>query len=138
MNSFWSLVGVSLLLGLASGCAYPPTPLRGAPEQHGGAVRFALRMPSAHRVQVVGSWEGNAWGGLAESGAWLDPRRGALSDPDGDGVWERIVFLPAGYHTYRFVVDGTLWLVDPSNPERTRHNGAESSVLVVQGDFGSR
>ncbi len=130
--------GAAAILGLAVGCAPVPAPARGAPEQNDQGVLFTLRMPSAHRVQVVGSWEGNARGGLAESGAWLDPRRGALSDSDGDGVWERIVVLPAGRYTYRFVVDGTLWLVDPSNPERTRNHGAESSVLVVHGDFGSR
>jgi len=125
------MAAIFAALGLLPCCAGTPPLAWSGPQQSEAGVRFTLRAPSAHRVQVVGSWEGNAWGGLAEGGGWLDPQRGAMADRDGDGIWERTVRLESGIYAYRFVVDGTLWMVDPSNPERTGRYGSEASIVTV-------
>lgn len=117
-----------LLALVVAACAAPQTPMLFGPRQTAEGVVFMLDMPAANRAQVVGSWEGNAWGGIAEEGGWLDPQRGRMQDEDGDGRWQRSVVLPPGRYAYRFVVDGHLWIDDPANPE----TATRGSLLVVQ------
>ena len=124
---------VLALTALLSSCSIaPPAEHRFGPLQTPSGIVFKLHAPAATRVQVVGSWEGNAWGGIAEQGQWLDPNRGVLRDPEGDGDWTRTIPLLPGRYLYQFVIDGHLWIIDPENPERTRWHGAETSILVVR------
>ncbi|NOZ03270.1 MAG: hypothetical protein GXO92_01485, partial [FCB group bacterium] len=52
-----------------------------------------------------------------------------LRDADGDGVWERTVFLKPERHEYKFVVDGKE-LIDPENPVFVSNNiGGWNSIL---------
>jgi 1,4-alpha-glucan branching enzyme len=126
----------ALLLALACGlssCSIAPHPNHDfRPQQTDQGVLFELHAPAATRVQVVGNWEGNAWGGLVEKGAWLDPNRGSMHPPEGDGNWTLVIPLEPGRYLYQFVIDGHLWISDPGNPERAQWRGAESSFLLVR------
>ncbi|MFQ6613995.1 MAG: alpha-amylase family glycosyl hydrolase, partial [Fidelibacterota bacterium] len=52
-----------------------------------------------------------------------------LSDNDGDGTWERTVYLKPDRHEYKFVVDGEE-LIDPENPVFVSNNiGGWNSIL---------
>lgn len=73
----------------------------------GDAHLFRLRAPSGTRtVAVAGTF--NAWSRTAN----------ALSDADGDGVWEARVPLPDGESRYQFVLDDATWTSDPENPDK--------------------
>lgn len=127
-----SLLAVALL---AISCA--SVQRNGGPRATAEGVRFSFAAPaSVHSVQVVGSWEGSAWGGLAESQHRLDRTRGALRDPDGDGIWVGTFRIPPGQHHYRYLVNGTVWLLDPEQPETGPWHGGEASRLVI-GPAGS-
>lgn len=46
--------------------------------------------------------------------------------------WEYTMFLPAGKHTYKFIVDGS-WLIDPNNPYWEENAlGTGNSVLWIE------
>ncbi|NOZ74904.1 MAG: hypothetical protein GXO90_05930 [FCB group bacterium] len=52
-----------------------------------------------------------------------------LRDEDGDGTWERTVYLKPDRHEYKFVVDGEE-LIDPENPVFISNNiGGWNSIL---------
>ena len=56
-----------------------------------------------------------------------------LRDTDGDGVWERTVFLEPERHEYKFVVDNRE-LIDPENPVFVSNNiGGWNSILDLSG-----
>jgi 1,4-alpha-glucan branching enzyme len=48
-----------------------------------------------------------------------------------DGLWEaRLTAAPPGRHSYKFLLDGERWLVDPANPARaTDETGNWNSVI---------
>lgn len=49
-----------------------------------------------------------------------------------DGQWQYTMFLPAGKHTYKFIVDDS-WLIDPANPNWEENAlGTGNSVLWVE------
>lgn len=126
--------GFSLRLHLVSflmaACA--SVPHMGGPVSTPQGVQFSLHAPSsAHSVQVIGTWEGNAWGGFGESTHRLDRTRGVLRDSDGDGIWTGTFVVPPGRHHYRFLINGTVWLLDPTNPETSPWHGGVASRLVV-------
>jgi 1,4-alpha-glucan branching enzyme len=79
-------------------------------------VEFVLEMPAARVVHVAGTF--NNW----------DPKRNSLQKGP-DGLWRTRVWMPAGPHEYRFVVDGE-WISDPK-AARTQPNafGSTNSVL---------
>ncbi|MBU1698999.1 MAG: glycogen-binding domain-containing protein, partial [Candidatus Eisenbacteria bacterium] len=93
-------------------------------------VLFQFYSPSAQIVQVCGNWDTNNWcSGLADTGGF---RIGAMEDPDGDGLWELFVKLPAGRYQYKFIIDEQNWKTDPNNPQRTDDGyGGSNSVLIV-------
>jgi hypothetical protein len=50
------------------------------------------------------------WGG--------DPAHGAVAFTLGaDGAWTGDYMFDAGPHQYKFIVDGSSWIVDPTNPD---------------------
>ena len=81
---------------------------------------FILKAERANRVSLVGDF--NGW----------DRSATALSDPSMSGVWEVIVPLTPGRHTYAFLVNDSAWTVDPRMPqERDPDFGNLSSVILV-------
>lgn len=84
---------------LASNHQQPRCP-RPAPVQ----VRFHLAAPGAKQVSLVADF--NGWS--------VDQTR--LSDPDNNGIWTVTVPLVRGRYRYKFLVDGSQWIVDPDAP----------------------
>lgn len=97
------------------------------PVFEGGSVRFLLHDHSASHVAVLGSWDG-----------WRSP--GLLATRLEDGLWQaRLTPVPSGVHTYKFLLDGTRWLVDPANPTRvTDEGGRWNSLLDSAGRMQTR
>lgn len=82
-------------------------------------VRFTLVHPEAHRVALVGDF--NGW----------SPDATPLAGEAREGVWSASVPLPAGRHEYAFIVDGERWVSDPYASSVNDEFGTSSSVLRV-------
>ena len=83
-------------------------------------VQFVLDVARARRVAVVGDF--NAWDGTANP----------LVRDTVTGVWSAVVPVTPGRHAYAFLVDGTVWTLDPRAPKtRDADYGTEQSVLIV-------
>ena len=81
---------------------------------------FILKAEGANRVTLVGDFNGWDRAGIA------------LADPSRSGVWEVTVPLTPGRHTYKFLVNDSVWTVDPRMPqERDPDFGTLSSVILV-------
>jgi serine protease AprX len=91
-----------------------------SPIVDGASIRFLLHDHSAERVAVHGSWNG-----------WSAP--GLIAARIEDGLWEaRLATVSPGQHSYKFLLDGDRWLVDPANPTRaTDDDGNWNSVLAI-------
>jgi serine protease AprX len=89
-----------------------------SPLVEGSTVRFLLHDHEAKGVSVLGSWDG-----------WMSPGLDAARIED--GLWEaRLAAAPPGTHSYKFLIDGDRWLVDPANPSRKTDDGGNwNSVL---------
>ena len=96
--------------------------------EEGGLFQFEA--PSAHRVQLAGSWPENDWlRGQAQTGNYLV---GLMADEDGDGIWTITVKINPGRYQYKFVIDENTWKEDPNNPQRVDDGyGGFNSLLVV-------
>ncbi|OGF22704.1 MAG: hypothetical protein A2V63_06905 [Candidatus Eisenbacteria bacterium RBG_19FT_COMBO_70_11] len=58
-----------------------------------------------------------------------------LADADKDGVWEKVIDLPAGRIEYKFVVNGDQWMTDEGAAEFSPDGfGGQNSVLVLGND----
>jgi len=84
-------------------------------------VHFELAAPGAKSVAVVGSftdWEASQL---------------AMSDPNGDGVWEISVTLKKdAIYTYNFLIDGNRWVPDPNADTLVDDGfGGSSSVITL-------
>ena len=83
-------------------------------------VQLVLRAPAAHRVSVVGDF--NGWDASASS---------MTRDP-ASGLWSQTVALRPGRHVYAFVVDDSIWIRDPRSPAAADADfGRPGSVLLV-------
>ncbi len=82
-------------------------------------VRFELVEPRAERVAVVGDF--NEW----------NPERHQAARPDDDGVWRFELELRRGRaYSYNFLIDGEVWIPDPSGLERIEDDfGTEKSLI---------
>src|SRR5581483_8961174 len=89
-------------------------------EPVGTIVQFALPVPTAHQVVVVGDF--NHWDTHAT------PLRRTES-----GTWRAAVRLKPGAHVYSFVVDGTRWMPDPTAPQAPGSSdfGSPNSLVTV-------
>jgi hypothetical protein len=90
-----------------------------------GTVTFLWRAGSRRprSVHVAGSF--NAWAATVSAGGW------ALSPVAGSDAWVAKRALPAGAHSYKFVVDGQ-WLTDEGNPARAPDGfGGQNSLVTV-------
>lgn len=101
-----------------------------SPEARDGAAVFRLRSASARTVQVAGDWPGNNWArGDGEAGEVLV---GLMRGPGKDGIWELEVVLEPGRYRYRFLVNESLWMLDPENPRIVDDGrGGKANLLVM-------
>jgi hypothetical protein len=81
--------------------------------------QFVLRSATARVVSVVGDF--NDW----------NPKRSPLTrSPDGD--WSTIIPVLPGRHLYGFMVDDSLFVLDPRAPKAHDPDlGSEGSVIIV-------
>jgi len=83
-------------------------------------VQLVLRAPAAHRVSVVGDF--NGW----------DTHANTLTRDAASGLWSATVALRPGRHVYAFIVDDSIWMRDPRMPRsRDADFGRPGSVLLV-------
>lgn len=77
---------------------------------------------NAASVWLTGSFV--AWGG--------DPANGAVPMAlGGDGAWTVTHTFEAGSHQYKFIVNGTEWIVDPANPSQVDDGfGGKNSLYL--------
>ncbi len=90
------------------------SPAHAAPEKAAGGIRFTYRDANAGSVAWAGEF--NGWNSSA------NPMK-----KTGD-LWSVTLALPAGEHTYKFVVDGQ-WFADPENGATKGEFG--NSVVTV-------
>lgn len=129
------LFALAMIGGLLGGCSLlsfvedrlPP------PSASERGIVFRYKAIAARQVNVAGEF--NNWLGTANGGR-LDPNLDAMSDPDGDGIWEITLPLPPGRYQYKYLVDQVDWQEDPGNPESTDDGfGGQNSILVVAQDI---
>ena len=83
-------------------------------------VQLVLRAPAAHRVSVVGDF--NGW----------DTHVNMLTRDPASGLWSGTLALRPGRHVYAFIVDDSIWMRDPRMPQsRDADFGRPGSVLLV-------
>ncbi len=136
MKNMKKLILASLLV-MFSGCMILKyvKPRLPAPHKVEGGIKFQFYAPSARYVNLAGDF--NGWAGTANGR--FDPSIGRMYDDGthgddvaGDGVWTIIVPLKPGVYQYKFVVDGTAWYLDPSNPETIQSGPYTNSLLRVE------
>lgn len=86
------------------------------------AQQFVLSAPSAKSVSLVGDF--NGWG---ETPA-------VLKDPTGTGNWSVTLLLPPGRHTYAFLVNDSVWTVDPRAASTSVGDYGRTSSVVLVGE----
>jgi len=116
---------------LATGCAsLAPRSRASGPAMTADGVRFRFFSPSAHRVQLAGSWPENNW--ARGDGPAGEADVGLMQDDDNDGVWEIAVPLEPGRYQYVFWLDEATWRLDPGNPAEVEAGpGGRANELVV-------
>ncbi len=111
-----TFIFITLLFFPVIGCA--PKSLEPVVLREG--VRFSYYAPSATNISIVGSF--NRW----------SPGHDRLTGPDKRGIWSIILPLPPGHYEYRFVVNNTGWVLDPSAPFVDDGLGDRNSLFVVE------
>ena len=112
------IVGATLVI---SGEPRRPRAVAVAPARQ-EVVRFVIAMPAARSVALVGDF--NGW----------NPVSTPLARDAAGRVWTISMPLPAGTYQYAFVVDGQVWVADPTATITLKDEfGAPSSVLTVGG-----
>lgn len=101
-----------------------PAPLRSVTSSAGDATlvpqQFVLENTAARRVSVVGDF--NNW----------NPSATPMSRSTDSGLWSAIVPMVPGRHVYGFMVNDSIFTLDPRNPVvRDRDFGTDVSVKVV-------
>ncbi len=88
-------------------------------------VNMSQQTVAPNGVHVAGSWQDEA----GYPSDW-DPSTAAMTDPDGDGVYELMVMVPAGTYEYKFV-NGNAWGSDESVPAACAVNQNRQVVLAA-------
>jgi len=84
-----------------------------------GTVTFNIRLPGATKIEVVGMFDG-----------WHEQCIPMLSDDE--GRWRLTLRLGAGEHLYRYLIDGSHWILDATaHGTRMRSDGVEMSRVWV-------
>ena len=109
--------GLAVAAALADAGAAPLVEI--TPRIERDVVRFTFHDHTARSVQILGSW--NDWKGTLHT------------ERMHDGTWQTSLPRPRpGRYSYKFLVDESMWLPDPSNPFRTvDDDGNVNSVLVT-------
>lgn len=126
---------VSPLVGLAAAAAFAtiitgatlavtwhgrPAPGVAVASASRDVVRFVIAVPGARSVALVGDF--NGW----------NPVSTPLASDAAGRVWTVSLPLSAGTYQYAFVVDGRVWMADPTAAVKLEDEfGAPSSVLTV-------
>lgn len=124
------LVGIGVVSGLLIGrdgrapteqpsavAAKPQLPDSIAPR----VIKFVLVAPQAAKVALVGDF--NGW----------DPEA-TPAERQSDGSWATFISLKPGRHVYSFVLDGKVFINDPTAPIAPDDGfGQKNSVVVVKG-----
>ncbi|MDA8391077.1 MAG: glycogen-binding domain-containing protein [Gammaproteobacteria bacterium] len=83
-------------------------------------VNFAVRLPHAHSVGVIGSFDG-----------W---QHAVPLKRHAHGLWVARLRLPVGQYAYLFVVNGHRTMPNPQSREQQPDGfGGENSVIIVDG-----
>jgi len=99
------LIGAGLLAGWRAGATPAPT-------------HFAYKAADATSVGIAGEF--NGW-------------KPAAMTKGADGTWTVDIPLEPGEYGYKFVVNGSDWELDPSNPNKKTVDGIDNSSLTVGG-----
>ena len=82
--------------------------------------QFVFDRPQARRVSVVGDF--NTW----------NPTSAVMTRSSDGGLWSAIIPITPGRHIYGFMVDDSLFTLDPRAPKaRDADLGTEGSVVIV-------
>lgn len=136
-RTWWMVSALVLVTALLAGCSYSrilrnrlPTPHR--VDDFEFATKFLYEAPQAKHVNLCGNWSDNGWCGTQAAGRF-DHSIGAMSDEDGDGVWEIIIPLKPGRYQYKFAIDwGIRWEHDQNNPLGEDDSyGGQNSILIL-------
>ena len=100
---------------LIAGCVQKPP----APQVLRNGVRFLFFAPAAKSVAIAGGF--NHW----------DPENGRLAGPDKKDVWNITLPLSEGRYEYRFVINDSEWVLDPSVPSVDDGLGGKNSILII-------
>lgn len=99
----------------------PDAALDGGPEVCEHTFRVEGR-ETASSVWLTGSFVD--WAG--------DPASGAIELVLGsDGVWTKTYELQPGTHQYKFIVDGSEWILDPENPSTVDDGMGNTNNLYI-------
>lgn len=81
-------------------------------------ITFSLEAPEAEAVSLMGDF--NQW----------NEKKHPMKK-SGNGLWEKIIMVPAGTYEYRFLVDGE-WRNDPANSQVSANCfGAMNNVITI-------
>lgn len=128
---------ILILLVFMSGCIVlqqikPRVP---APYKTSEGVVFQFYSPSAQYVNLAGDF--NRWCGTQDGP--FNPNLGRMYDDGtngdkkaGDGIWTIVLPLKPGTYQYKYVVNGSSWYLDPSNPETVQSGPYINSLLRVE------
>ena len=115
MPASFRLLILVAVFQLFAGCG----PKGFSPEILTSGVRYSYQDLTALSVAVVGSF--NHW----------DPTINRLSGPDASGAWTTLISLPPGRYEYRFVINDTNWVLDPSALSIDDGMGERNSIVDV-------
>jgi hypothetical protein len=103
----------------------------GPPRPYRGAVLFTYVSRRARSVAVAGTFNGWVPTAYPLRRRELAPAPGSPAAPD--SLWYALAPAPRGKHQYKFLVDGSRWILDPANPERSGDGaGGLASVFIVR------
>ena len=88
-------------------------------------VHFTLQLPDASVQQVALAGDFNGW----------NPDVLPMKRDPADGAWRVRVPLTPGRHTYSYVVDGVLWVIDPLAPRTIDGALGPANVIAIPGDL---
>ena len=121
----WGSSAPGTSVTIASGAPNPAVaPLRTAASSESDASpipqQFVFDDARAHRVAVVGDF--NNW----------NPTSAAMVRSPDSGLWSAIIPIYPGRHIYGFMIDDSLFTLDPRAPKaRDADLGSEGSVVIV-------
>ncbi|MCK5785315.1 MAG: hypothetical protein KAH54_02010 [Candidatus Sabulitectum sp.] len=118
------LIALSLLLCFGSCAVFVP-----AATDETDTGQLVFHHSAAGRVQLVGDW--NNWGGATDATGMVDPSSGVMENDNGIWTASPPDDLDKGRYRYAFLVNGSQFIPDPANPERTIFMEHEVSVLLI-------